>query len=71
MAPTEIVALSRIMGELDYYQLMHVERGATIRQVRQAFYACSRVFHPDANRHLEEELRAAVLACQARIADHQ
>lgn len=69
MAPTEIVALSRIIDELDYYQLMHVQRGATVREVRSAFYATSRAFHPDANRHLEKELRAAVAQIAKRVTE--
>jgi len=69
MAPTEIVALSRIMDELDYYQLMHVQRGATVRDVRQAYYATSRAFHPDANRHLSEEMRAAVARITKRVTE--
>jgi DnaJ-class molecular chaperone len=60
MAPTEIMALARIMGELDYYQLLHLERSASPRDVKHAYHACSRTFHPDANRHLGEELHAAV-----------
>ena len=53
MVPTEIKALARIVGELDYYQLLHLERGASPRDVKLAYHASSRAFHPDANRHLE------------------
>ena len=60
MAPTEIKALARIMGELDYYQLLHLEPAASPRKVKLAYHASSRAFHPDANRHLESELRSAV-----------
>ena len=69
MAPTEIVALSRIIDELDYYQLMHVERGATVREVRTAYYASSRTFHPDANRHLERSLQEAVAQIAKRVTE--
>jgi DnaJ-class molecular chaperone len=69
MAPTEIVALARIMDELDYYQLMHVRRGATVREVRSAYYATSRAFHPDANRDLAPELRGAVAQIAKRVAE--
>ena len=69
LAPTEIVALSRIMDELDYYQLMHVKPGATVRQVRNAYYASSRAFHPDANRHLEADLREAVGRIAKRVTE--
>jgi DnaJ-class molecular chaperone len=69
MAPTEIVALSRIMDELDYYQFMHVERGATLREVRSAYYATSRAFHPDANRHLVGTLQQAVTQIAKRVTE--
>ena len=60
MAPTEIMALARIMGELDYYQLLHLERSASPSDVKRAYHACSRTFHPDANRHLAGDLRDSV-----------
>ena len=53
LAPTEIKALARIIDELDYYQLLHLDPGASPRDVKLAFHATSRVFHPDANRHLD------------------
>ena len=69
LAPTEIQALARIMDELDYYQLMHVQRGANLREVKAAYYSTSRVFHPDANRHLGPELRQAVATITKRVAE--
>ena len=69
LAPTEIVALARIMDELDYYQLMHVRRGASVRDVKRAYYATSRTFHPDANRHLSGELREAVAQISKRVTE--
>lgn len=60
LVPTEIKALARIIGELDYYQLLHLERGASPREIKLAYHSSSRSFHPDANRHLESELRSAV-----------
>ena len=59
LAPAEIKALARIMDELDYYQLMHMKPGASPRDVKESYYSTSRTFHPDANHHLEGELRAA------------
>ena len=38
LPPQEIKALSRIMDELDYYQILNLERDATTSQVREAFY---------------------------------
>lgn len=69
LAPTEIKALAKILDELDYYQLIHVNRGASPRQVKEAYYATSRAFHPDANRHLEQELRTAVAKVAKRITE--
>ncbi len=55
--PLEVAALARIMEELDYYELLHIEPTATTAEIRRAYHASSRNFHPDANRHLDEDLR--------------
>jgi DnaJ-class molecular chaperone len=60
LAATEIKALARIMAELDYYQLLHLDCSASSREVKLAYHASSRAFHPDANRHLEPDLQHAV-----------
>ena len=69
MAPTEIKALARIVGELDYYQLLHLDRSASPREVKLAYHTSSRTFHPDANRHLDGELREAVKNIAKRITE--
>ena len=69
LAPTEITALARIVDELDYFQLLHLERGAAASEVKQAYYQSSRAFHPDANRHLEPQLRAAVAKIAKRVTE--
>ena len=69
LAPTEIKALARILDQLDYYQLIHVSPGAPPSLVKQAYYATSRAFHPDANRHLEVELQVAVAKVAKRITE--
>src|SRR5258706_462760 len=69
MAPSEIVALSRIIEELDYYQLLDVRRDAGAGELKRAYHASSRNFHPDANRHLEGELRAASHVIAKRITE--
>jgi len=69
MEPTEIKALARIIGEIDYYQLLHLDRGAGSGDVRKAYHATSRSFHPDANRHLEPDLRQAVEVIAMRVSE--
>jgi len=66
---SEIKALARIVGELDYYQLLHVPRTAQAGDLRKAYHASSRNFHPDANRHLPAELHDAVNVIAKRIAE--
>lgn len=69
LAPTEIRALARLLGELDYYQLLHLTREAGSADVKRAYHATTRVFHPDANRNLEPELREAVRMISMRISE--
>jgi DnaJ-class molecular chaperone len=56
MAPLEIQALTRIIDELDYYQVLHLERSASPAEVKRAYYQSSRTFHPDSNRHLDDDM---------------
>jgi DnaJ-class molecular chaperone len=56
MAPLEIQALTRIIDELDYYQILHLDRSASPTEVKRAYYHSSRTFHPDSNRHLDGEI---------------
>lgn len=69
LAPTEIKALGRIIDELTYYQLLHLEPGASAADVKRAYYATSRAFHPDANRHLGGEMRTCVERIAKRVAE--
>jgi DnaJ-class molecular chaperone len=69
MAAGEIVALARIIEELDYYQLLDLRRDAGAGEVKRAYHTSSRNFHPDANRHLEGELRAASHVIAKRITE--
>jgi DnaJ-class molecular chaperone len=69
LAPTEILALAKILDELDYYQVLHVRPDAPASEVRKAFHASSRAFHPDANRHLDAQHRAAIAGISKRITE--
>jgi len=67
--PLEIAALSRIMDELDYYQLLNIEPNASTADIRKAFHVSSRNFHPDANRDLEGALRTQCHQISKRITE--
>ncbi len=69
LAPAEIQALARIIDDLDYYQLLHLERDADAREVKDAYYATSRLFHPDVHRSLSADLREAVSVIARRISE--
>ena len=69
LAPLEISALAGIVDELDYYQILEIEIGASRGEVKQAYYRSSRSFHPDTNRGLEPELRAQCERITKRITE--
>lgn len=68
-APLEVQALVRIMGELSYYQLLHIEADVPNREIKRAYYATARTFHPDSNRHLESKLRKDCHLISKRITE--
>ncbi len=69
LAPTEIIALAEIMDDLDYFQILHLPRGASIGEVKKAFHCTSRAFHPDANRRRPPEQRCAIEKIARRITE--
>lgn len=69
LAPTEITALAGILGELDYYQLLHLERDAKQSDIKRAYHETSRTFHPDSNRNQTPEVRAAIDEIAKRISE--
>lgn len=69
VAAGEIRALARLLDEFDYYALLGVPRGTNARIVRDAYYAQSRRFHPDANRHLDADVREAAERISKRVTE--
>jgi DnaJ-class molecular chaperone len=69
LAPTEITALAGILSELDYYQLLHLSADAKPSEIKRAYHATSRTFHPDVNRHQDPEIRRAIDEIAKRIAE--
>lgn len=65
----EIRALARILDELDYYELLGVEPGASAAGVRAAYHSAQRRFHPDARRAAAPETREAADRIARRIAE--
>lgn len=65
----ELRALSRVLDELDYYDVLELQRGAAGAALRAAYHAASRRFHPDANRHLDPELRSVVERIAKRVTE--
>jgi curved DNA-binding protein CbpA len=69
LAPTEIKALARIIGDIDYYELLDLKPDAGVGEVKRAYHQTSRRFHPDANRHLEGDLKEAVRVIAMRVSE--
>ena len=69
LAPTEITALAGILGELDYYQLLHLNSDAKPSDIKRAYHATSRAFHPDSNRNQEPEVRRAIDEIAKRVSE--
>ncbi len=69
LEPAEVRALSKLVDDLDYYQLLELERGAPASVVKRAYYDASRKFHPDANRHLAGADRDALGRIAKRISE--
>lgn len=69
LAPLEIRALAKIIGELDYYQILEIQRGASRAEIKQAYYKNSRAFHPDVNRGLDPELASDTQRISKRVTE--
>jgi curved DNA-binding protein CbpA len=73
MAPNlqiaELRALANIVEDLDYYQLLEVERRASAVQVRTAYHAVARRFHPDRLRQEGQDVVSAAERIAKRVAE--
>ena len=69
IAPAEVRALSGLIDELDYYQLLEVPGDAPSSVVKRAYYQATRRLHPDHNRHLEGGDREALGRIARRVAE--
>jgi DnaJ-class molecular chaperone len=69
ITPQEVQALARLVDELDYYQLLEIQRDAPASAVKRAYYAASRRLHPDANRGLPGADRAALEGVARRLSE--
>jgi len=65
----ELRALANIVEDLDYYQLLEVEPGATAVEVRNAYHALARRFHPDRLRMHGPEITFAAERIAKRVSE--
>ena len=66
----ETQALSQVLDGLDYFQLLGIEPTAGVAEVKAAYHACSRRYHPDRVFHEDDgELKARVHRIYKRIAE--
>ena len=69
LVPVEIHALAKIVDELNYYQMLHLKPDASASDIKHAFHASSRTFHPDVNRHLDGELQRGCARISKRLTE--
>ena len=69
LAPLEISALARLVDELDYYQLMNLDRDATPVELKKAYHARSRTFHPDANCQADPKILRDCIQISKRLTE--
>ncbi|NMB73606.1 MAG: J domain-containing protein [Myxococcales bacterium] len=67
---TEVETLSRLIDELDYYQILRVPKNASLGQVRKAYHEQSLKFHPDRFFGLPEgALKSGIKKIAKRVAE--
>ena len=63
------MALAGILDELDYYALLHIRPDSKASEVRSAYHATARAFHPDSGLHLEPRYQEAIARIAKRITE--
>jgi DnaJ-class molecular chaperone len=64
----EAQALAQILDELDYFQILKLQQGASPSEIKSAYYRESRAYHPDRFSTLEAgELKDAIGRIYKRI----
>ena len=65
----EVHALAGLVDELDYYQLLEIQRDAPASAVKRAYYTVTRRLHPDANRDLASAERESLENIARRVSE--
>jgi len=65
----ELRALARIVEDLDYYQLLELQPGATGSDVRNAYHSVARRYHPDRLRQEGDPILSAAERIAKRVSE--
>ncbi|NOZ85045.1 MAG: DnaJ domain-containing protein [Deltaproteobacteria bacterium] len=66
----EIIILSQVLEQLNYYQVLKISPDAGVKEVKEAFHSESRKFHPDTVYHLADgPLKDAIFKISKRITE--
>jgi len=66
----EIESICTILDELDYFQVLKLERTAVVGDIKKAFYRESRTYHPDRFFHVPDaSLKEKVNAIYKRVTE--
>jgi len=66
----QVVALSTLIDQMDYYQILRIDPKATQGQVRKAYHLQTRIYHPDRYFHFPEgQFKSAVYKISKRVTE--